>query len=394
MHHANLGAIPDSLRKAVEPWESHLDGVLISLEQELVRTRRYLHAHPEASEEEVETTRYLHQRLSELNICSKILRDGLGLIADFSIGNPPTHAPLVALRADIDGLRIPEQKDVEYASCHEGLMHACGHDAHSTMVLGVALAAQEAGLLENKELPFGVRLRLLFQPAEETCSGARWLIEQNAMQDVDYVLGLHVDPERLVGQVGIRFGMLTANCDEVLITIEGRGGHAARPHHAIDPLAACAQLVNALYGFLPRSIDSRSPSVFSIGQIHGGYAANVIPEHVHIRGSLRTIDVDDREILIQRVREICAGVQHSSGSTISVEFLRPLPGVNNNPTRSCDGCAIATVAKAMEQASASVLGKDNVILIDRPSMGGEDFALYLDHAMGAQLRLGCASPAW
>ncbi|MFQ5732215.1 MAG: M20 family metallopeptidase [Planctomycetaceae bacterium] len=372
----------------LESWESPFDDAAGRLDDEVVRIRRHLHAHPEPSGEEVETTNFVQRRLNAAGIASRrcVSDEGreVGLIADVTVGEPRSETPLVALRCDMDALRMPDQKQVEYRSQNDGVTHACGHDAHTAIVLGSACAAAQL----NGAAPrrpgdaAGLRLRWLFQPAEETSGGARWLVDQGAMEGVDYVLGLHVDPERRVGEVGVRYGVLTANCDEVTITLSGHGGHSARPHHTLDPVAAAAQLIQALYSQLPRSIDSRDASVFSVGRITGGYAPNVIPETVELQGSLRSTANSARTTLKLRIREICDGVAQASGVRIALDFAEPLNAVEND----------REVAAALETASRRVLGNRGVQLIDRPSLGGEDFSVYLDYAPGALLRLGCAVP--
>lgn len=372
---------------ALEPWEERLDGQIDRLEPTLVTIRRHLHAYPEPSGEEVETSRFIAEQLRSAGLdpwmCRNESGTRVGVVVDLTMGHPKANAPLIALRCDLDALRIPDHKQVEYASRNPGMAHACGHDAHATIVLGAALAAAAvaAEAPESDEAP-GFRLRFLFQPAEETSQGAQWLVDQGAMEGVDAIVGLHVDPERPAGQVGIRYGPLTANCDELEIVITGHGGHAARPHHSVDPVAAAAHLISTLYEFLPRSVDSRSASVITIGKIEGGYAPNVIPERVELHGTLRTIDPEAREILKSRVRDICAGAERTSGTDIAVRFHSPLASVNNHPQ----------AARALEQAARRVLGSENTRLIDRPSLGGEDFSVYLAHAPGALLRLGCGIP--
>ncbi len=364
-------------------WESQLDQCIAKIEQDLVAIRRHLHAHPEPSGAEVETSRFVARRLKEAGLSSRLYENDLGVSADLVIGRPRDDAPLVAVRADLDALRMPDEKTVPYRSQVPNVAHACGHDAHTAMVLGIALSAAQWNHSPHLELPNGgVRMRLIFQPAEETSAGARWLVEQNVLDGVDVILAAHVDPERLAGQVGIRYGLLTANCDEVHFEVCGRGGHAARPHHSIDPLAAAAQLISALYQSLPRSIDSRYPAVFTIGQIAGGYAPNVIPERVSLWGSLRTTDNTARETLKRRIAEIADGIEEVSGARIAVEFGSPLEAVHNDPR----------VAAVVEEAARRVVGAENVDLIEHPSMGGEDFSVYLEHVPGTLMRLGCASP--
>ena len=363
-------------------WESVIDRRVAELEPRLIEVRRYLHAHPEPSKEERETSKYLASQLSDAGLDAKLCRDGLGVIAETELGQPAEDAPLIAIRADIDALRIQDSKTTAYASQHEGLCHACGHDVHATMVLGAASFAA-ANSYGEVDAP-GARLRFLFQPAEETSDGARWLVEQGAVDDVDSILGIHVDPERALGTVGIRYGTLTANCDEIEIVIEGKGGHSARPHHTLDPIAAAAKLVSTLYEFLPRSVDSRSASVFSVGKISGGTLPNVIPDRVEIRGSLRTLSAESRETLKTRIEEIVHGVKELSRTTIHLRFLTPIDAVDNDPR----------ITSALEEASRRVLGDEGITQITQPSMGGEDFSGYLTKVPGALLRLGVAPPGF
>ncbi len=362
-----------------------LDEQAETLQSELVRVRRHLHANPEPSGEERETTAFLAQRLKAAGLVPNVAQGGLGLWADVSVGPDDASSPLVALRADLDALRLQDEKTVEYRSQRPGVCHACGHDAHTTIVLGVGLAtAAVQKLARRQRLRSGaaLRLRLVFQPAEETSEGARWLVEQGVLDGVHSIVALHVDPERLAGQVAVRYGALTASCDEVCFTVSGQGGHAARPHHAVDSVAAGAQLVTSLYQFLPRSVDSRDPAVFTIGQLCGGYAANVIPERVTLRGSLRTTSAVARETLKRRIGDIVDGVEELSGARIEYEFVRPLSAVVNDPR----------VTAALEEAATGVVGQSNVVTIERPSMGGEDFSVYLERVPGAMARLGCCPP--
>lgn len=375
-------------------WESVIDAQAERYGGELIAVRRHLHTHPEPSGEEFETTQYLAAILRKQGLAPVTFAndhgDPVGLMADVTVGQPAAEAPLIGLRCDIDALRMQDEKRVEYASSRPGLCHACGHDVHATVVLGAALAAATAATAQGTASAVaglspgsdGLRLRLIFQPAEETSHGARWLVGQGAMEGVAGILGLHVDPERPVGTVGVRYGVLTANCDEVLIDVRGHGGHAARPHHTIDPIAAAGQLISSLYTWLPRSVDSRSPSVFTIGRIQGGFAPNVIPEAVELHGSLRTISGESRKRICERIEEICNGVATSSGCRINVTYNEPLAAVDND----------SQTTRALELASSRVLGSSHVHRIDSPSMGGEDFSAYLAHAPGAMLRLGCAAP--
>ncbi|MCA9054815.1 MAG: amidohydrolase [Planctomycetaceae bacterium] len=371
---------------ALEGWEPALDQLISELEPRLIETRRHLHAHPEPSGEERETSQFLHTRLREAGISARLGRNGLGVIADLDVGEPAPDAPRIAIRADIDALRIQDAKSTAYASTRPGLCHACGHDAHTAIALGAALcslAAHEGGHIASSVVP-GLRLRFIFQPAEESAEGALWMVEQGAVDQVSAILGLHVDPERQLGAVGIRYGVLTANCDEVEVVIEGKGGHSARPHHTLDPIAAAAQLVTSLYQYLPRSVDARNPSVFSIGKIAGGTLPNVIPSRVEILGSLRTLDQQVRRTLKDRIQDIVHGVKESSGTAVHLRFFEPIDSVVNDDR----------VTAAMEAAARRVLGDDGIIPIHLASMGGEDFSAYLTRVPGAMLRLGIAPPGF
>jgi amidohydrolase len=363
----------------VNGWEPAVDQHIAGLEPRLIDIRRHLHAHPEASREERETSQYLCERLHEAGIAARLAREGLGVLADVDVGRPADDAPRIAIRAAIDALRIQDEKTTPYASQNPGLCHACGHDAHAAIVLGTALCGAALRFSDQAfagGLP-GLRLRFIFQPAEESSDGGAWMVEQGAVDDVAAILGVHVDPERKLGTVGIRYGILTANCDEVQITIEGQGGHAARPHQTRDP-------ITALYQYLPRSIDSRSPAVFSIGKLSGGTLSNVIPSRVEVLGSLRTLERATREKLKDRIEAIVHGVKEASGTAIHVRFYESIDSVVNDPR----------VTGALEVAARRVLGSEGIEHIHEASMGGEDFSAYLTRVPGAMLRVGIAPPGF
>src|SRR5215213_3341459 len=215
--------------------------------------------------------------------------DGCGVIAD----NPsPNGAARVAIRGDIDALRIHDEKQVPYRSQREGIMHACGHDAHAAIVTHTAATLRRLEL-EGKA-PWPLHWRAILQPAEETATGARAMMAAGALENVRSIYALHVDPSRRAGEIGLRTGAFTAHCDAIHITIRGRGGHGARPHESRDPIAAAAQLISTLYQFVPRANDSLDAVVLSFGQVSGGRNPNVIPEVVELGGTLRTLDADVR----------------------------------------------------------------------------------------------------
>lgn len=377
----------------VERWGQRFDEKLNQLSERQIQIRRHLHTHPELSGEEVETTRFIAAQLREAGceptICRSDCDTETGAFADLTLGNPTTETPLIGLRCDIDALPLPDAKTVSYRSTQAGVTHACGHDGHTAIVLGSGLAIaqlqeawKETLSADGNGKDFGLRLRLIFQPAEETSQGAEWMVRQGVMEGVDAIIGLHVDPERTAGRAGIRSGVLTANCDEVELHVEGRGGHAARPHHSVDPIAAASHLVGALYEFLPRRVDSRHPAVFTIGKIQGGSAPNVIPESVELLGTLRTTDPASRDTMKIEIDRICSGAELSTGAQIRRRFFNSLGSVVNDPR----------VTGFLEESTMAVLGKDHLETIPLPSMGGEDFSVYLKHAPGAMLRLGCRKP--
>jgi amidohydrolase len=370
---------PSDVERVV-PFELLIDRIADDREAHWIAGRRALHAQPEPSGQEFKTTAYIVERLRALNIVARVPSRGLGVIADLVLGSPNPGAPMIAVRADIDALRMQDRKGVKYASACPGLAHACGHDAHTTIVLAAAeLLATLTTRLPESEVP-SARIRFVFQAAEETAQGAAWMVEDGALNDVAAILGLHVDPTIAVGKVGIRYGVLTAQVDEVLITVRGKGGHAARPQHTTDPLAASAALVTALYALVPRRADSLYPTIFTMGSIHGGTASNVIPDLVEITGTLRSTDRKNRQATIDAIQRMCDGMAVATGNTIEVAFRSPLGSVVND----------VTVTSAYEASAIQVLGGQNLVIIDKPSMGGEDFAVYLDHVRGAQFRLGCA----
>jgi amidohydrolase len=206
------------------------------------------------------------------------------------------------------------------------------------------------------------------------------MVGAGALEGVDAILSLHVDPTRRAGTIGVRTGVFTASCDAMCVTVRGRGGHSARPHESTDPIAAAAQLISTLYQFVPRATDSQDAVVVSFGQIHGGQNANVIPEQVVLEGTLRTLDRQVREKAIGHVRTLAHGVEQVTGTRLDVSFERGTPSVYNDEglTRLVSGMA------------SEILGADQVIRLPRPSMGSEDFAVYLEHVPGAMFRLGAA----
>jgi amidohydrolase len=348
-----------------------LDGAVDRLGRRIIEVRRYLHAHPEASGEEFRTTSYLQDIFEEAGVQFRLLPGGRGLICDRPVRG--ASGTIQALRADIDALRMQDEKTVIYRSQEANLMHACGHDAHAAMAVGAVLALHEADAL----LPPDFAWRALFQPAEETCRGALEMIAAGALEGVGGLVALHVDPTLLAGEVGCRGGVLTASVDEFTITVKGAGGHGARPHTTRDPLAAACQFVNLVYTQIPRLVDARRPTVVSFGVFQGGVNPNAIPESVQLRGTIRTIEPGGYLEVIDQLQRLSAGLSQALGIVFEFEFDDHLGPVTNDAQ---------LVALCRGVAEESAPGGVHEILL--PSMGGEDFAYYLEHVRGVMLRLG------
>lgn len=357
-------------------WQARLDAAIDALFPTLVELRRHLHANPEPSGAEDKTSLHVYQLMDRPGLTLRMGPGGRGVMVDAPADN---GQPRVAIRADMDALLIQDRKTVDYRSQVPGVMHACGHDAHTATVAGAVLGLQQ--LAEEGLLPWDVPFRAIFQPAEETSVGALEMIGAGALENVDGIFSMHMDPSRPVGRIGVRVGALTASCDDMLIDIFGRGGHAARPHESIDPIAAAAQLVSSIYLFVPRGVDSHDPLVVTIGQIHGGDNPNVIPESCLLRGTIRSFGKEIRERTKEHIRKLARGLAEVSGAKIDVRFEDGPPSVMNSPE------PVAVI----RAAAAEVLGPAHVDEIPKPSMGGEDFAYYLAQVPGAMFRLGCCS---
>jgi amidohydrolase len=340
----------------------------------LSETRRHLHRHPELSGAEFATTAYLSERLAAAKVPHRVGQGNRGVITELVLAQSP-GTPTIALRADIDALPIQEANPVEYCSQRPGVMHACGHDAHTAILLGLTLALHRGG-------PLPVAWRAVFQPSEEVGHGALEMIDQGALAGVEAVLGLHVDPNRPWGTVGITAGPRTAWCQDFGIEVTGRGGHGARPHDTVDPIAAAAHVVTLIYQALPRQNDARNPMVVTIGAIQGGHASNVIPDRVSLKGTIRSIDQPTAERAREALARLCTGAAHSFQAKIIPAFEPLVPGLVNDPA----------IAGICTRAARELLGDDAVGTDDRVSMGAEDFAEYTRSVPGCMINLGANSP--
>ncbi|MFW5807166.1 MAG: M20 metallopeptidase family protein [Spirochaetota bacterium] len=346
----------------------------------LIALRQELHANPELSWQEVETSKMVEQRLSELGF-EKIRRGFKGtdsgvtaeLTGGRTVSNEEAPPPCVALRADLDALPITEETDVSFASTVEGVMHACGHDAHTTILLGVA------DVLAQMKDQFAGRIRLLFQPAEEagTDSGAPALIDEGALDGVDAAAGLHVWAQLPFGVLGFRKGTLLASADIWEVVLQGEGGHGAMPHTAVDPTVAAAHLISMLQTVVSREIDPLDSAVVSVGKIESGDAPNVIPDKATIKGNIRTTNRNTRSEMENRIRRIVEGVSSALRCTAELTYT-PIYPVTVNDDELTD---------LYTEIAAGVLGAENVREVPI-AMGSEDFSYYGEHVPAAFVILG------
>jgi amidohydrolase len=352
-----------------------LEAFLQGCQPELVEFRRDLHAHPEVGYAEHRTTRRISLRLESAGLRPAVLPKGTGLMCD--IGGSGDDAPAVALRADIDALPIADEKSVPYRSLNAGVCHACGHDVHTSILLGTGLFLARAaadGALPGK-------VRLIFQPAEEVPGGALDVLAAGGISSVDRIFALHCDPRLEVGKVGTRIGPITAACDKVKVQLSGPGGHTARPHLTADLVFALGKVITELPAALSRRIDPRSGLSLVWGSASAGSAANAIPDSGVVEGTLRCLDDSAWHAAPEMLKELVESVAGAYGVNADLTYERSVPPVVN------EAVSTGMIAAAAER----VLGPDATITAPQ-SLGGEDFAWYLESIPGSLFRLGTRPP--
>ncbi|MCZ7458422.1 M20 family metallopeptidase [Streptomyces sp. WMMC940] len=343
---------------------------------ELIAFRRDLHMHPELGNQEFRTTAAIKARLEAAGLRPQVLSTGTGLVCD--VGTDRVR-PMLALRADIDALPIPDTKTgVPYRSTVPDRAHACGHDVHTTAVLGAGLVL--ADLDRQGLLPHPVRL--IFQPAEEVLpGGAADAIESGALDGVGRIIAVHCDPRVDVGRIGLRIGPITSACDRLEITLDGPGGHTARPHLTTDLVTAAAKIVTEVPALLSRRVDTRSGLALTWGRIESGHACNVIPQQAELAGTVRCLDLpawrEAPDLVHAAVDEIAT--LHRAKSQIN--YIRGVPPVVNDPV----------ITELLHDAHAARRGSQAIEDTEQ-SLGGEDFSWYLEHVPGAMARLGVRAP--
>jgi amidohydrolase len=346
-----------------------------SLSSELSQWRRFFHQFPELSGHEVGTAAFVAGKLEEMGV-EGIQMHFAGTHAVVAEINGDLPGETVALRADMDALPILEKSEVSYRSQNTGVMHACGHDAHTTVLLGAAK------LLVSQRAKLKGRVRLIFQPAEEVMDkpGAAHLVQAGILKnpDVSAIFGLHVFPELPVGVIATRPGPLMASADIFEIKIHGKGTHASRPHMGVDTVLMAAQAISSLHHLVSRKVDPLHPAVLTIGRIEGGKADNVIPETVILGGTVRTMEEKLRNDIPIWIESILKGITSAYGGDFELKFIRGTAPVQNHPLTT--EFAFTTLKK--------LLGQQAIRVLPEPSMGGEDFGEYLEQIPGTFLRLG------
>jgi amidohydrolase len=336
----------------------------------LVEIRRHIHAHPELSGQEYQTAAFVAGVLSANGLHVEEGIGKTGVIGELQ-GTQPSDR-ILAIRTDMDALPIQERTSLEYASRIEGVMHACGHDIHTTVGLGTAM------VLSQIAPELGGKVRFLFQPAEEIAQGANWMVQDGVMNNVAAILGLHVFPSIPAGSVGIRYGALTAAADNLEIIIIGESGHGARPHEAIDAIWIAAQVITSLQQAISRTQNPLRPVVLSIGQINGGRAPNVIADKVQLLGTVRSLHPETRDKLPQWIENIVANVCNSFNAKYQVNYHQGVPSVQNDNA----------LTQLLQSSAEEAWSNDRVQILPEPSLGAEDFSVYLEHAPGSMFRLG------
>ncbi len=349
---------------------SRIKDLATELAPRLIEIRRHIHSHPELSGEEYQTAAFVAGVLSSNGIHVEENVGKTGVIGELE-GNG-SNGRILAIRTDMDALPIQERAAVDFISRNQGIMHACGHDVHTTVGLGTAMILSKL----SQEIPG--KLRFIFQPAEEIAQGASWMVADGAMDNVDHILGVHVFPSIPGGSVGIRYGALTAAADDLEIIITGESGHGARPHKAIDAIWIAAQVITMLQQAISRTQNPLRPVVLSIGQINGGRAPNVIADSVRLLGTVRSLHPETRAELPNWIENIVKNVCDTFGGKYQVNYRQGVPSVQND----------FTLTQILQSAAEEAWGSSCVQILPEPSLGGEDFSMYLEKAPGSMFRLG------
>ncbi|HLM76772.1 MAG TPA: amidohydrolase [Rubrobacteraceae bacterium] len=342
-----------------------------SFEEDIVALRRDIHREPEIGFETEKTAQKVLDALDGLPLEIQTGVAENGMVATLQgKGDGPT----VALRADMDALPIHEETGLPFASEEDGKMHACGHDGHTSMLVGAARALSQDHLRERLK----GTVKFVFQPAEEGYAGGQVMVEEGVAEDVSSIFALHLWPGLPFGKVGTKSGPIMAAADAFEMTVKGQGGHGAMPHLAADAVAMAAHIVTALQTIVSREANPVKPAVLTVGQIEAGFAFNIIPETAYLGGTVRTLDPDLRERMSERIEELARGVAHGMRGDIELDYRFSYPVTSND----------ADAAGLVLDVTTELFGEENAVELDNPSMGGEDFAFFLEQVPGAFIWLG------
>ncbi|MGB9642685.1 MAG: M20 metallopeptidase family protein [Candidatus Ratteibacteria bacterium] len=337
-------------------------------EKDVIAWRRHFHQYPELSNKEVQTSQFIQNLLGKMGIPHRVAA-GTGVIAEISGKNKK----VIGLRCDMDGLPVTEETGLEFSSVYPGIMHACGHDAHMAIVLGVAKIF--SGL---KELPFSIRF--LFQPAEESIPcGAPRMIKDGALDQMKYLIGFHVWAGLNTGEFSVNKGPVMASADRFTIVIKGRGGHGSSPHKTIDPVVASAFFITQLQTIVSRQSDPQNPLVVSVGKISGGDAFNIIPDQVELLGTVRTYDQKQNMMVEKSMKRMLKGLEKGTGVKTEIKYEDFVPTTYNNPELS----------EKIIEILQSRFGKQAVKTDEKPTMGSEDFSFYSQKIPSCYINVGC-----
>lgn len=350
-----------------------------SIREWLVDTRRELHKIPELSLQEKKTKLKIKECLDEIGIDYLEYENHNGIMAQILNEN---HEKTIAIRGDIDALPIQEEVDSEYKSTNQGVMHACGHDAHTTILLGACK------VLYSMKDKLNVNIKFLFQPAEEGYGGAKFLVEDKCLENpkVDYIFGLHVMPHIETGCIETKYDTLNATVDTLKIEVRGKKAHGAYPENGIDAIVAAGQIVSAIQSIVSRNLAPVNPAVLTIGKINGGNASNIICDNVTLEGTLRTLNKETREFILKRTREI---IDHTAKAfacegELILDAKTAYPAVIND----------RELVDVIKNNTISLFGEDKFIMRPHASLGGEDFSFYTDEGCkGGFFHLGCKNEA-
>lgn len=365
-----------------QPLTTHFSALrpdIRALQSDLVDWRRAIHQKPELGFQEEMTADFISDRLREWSICHQrgVAKTGIVAVIEGTGAGIGENLPVLAIRADMDGLPVQELNEVPYCSVHDGKMHACGHDGH------VAIALGTAKYLNDHRHLFAGTVKILFQPAEEGPGGAKPMIEAGALKnpDVDALVGLHLWNNLPLGTLGIREGALMAATEFFTCTIQGRGGHGAIPQQTIDAIVVGAQIVNALQTVVARNIDPMKSAVLTVGEFKAGTAVNVIADSAYLSGTVRYFDEQYGALLPERIEQIIAGVCAAHGASYDLDYCRLYPPVVNDPA----------IAKLVRSVALSVVETPIGIVPDCQTMGGEDVSFFLQEVPGCYFFLGSAN---